>query len=75
MPHAIHGVDGLLSWSFVPVLHCAHVVALEPDAAGRIGTPEDTAQAAAFFLAEDSGFINGQTLYVCGASSIGRAGV
>jgi len=43
--------------------------------AGRIGTPEDTAQAAAFFLAEDSGFINGQTLYVCGASSIGRAGV
>ncbi len=43
--------------------------------AGRIGTPEDIAQAAAFFLHEDSGFINGQTLYVCGASSVGRSGV
>ena len=43
--------------------------------AGRIGTPEDIAQAAAFFLHEDSGFINGQTLFVCGASSVGRAGV
>ena len=43
--------------------------------AGRIGIPEDIAQAAAFFLAEGSGFINGQTLYVCGASSVGRAGV
>ena len=43
--------------------------------AGRIGTPEDIAQAAAFFLAEGSGFINGQTLYVCGASSVGRSGV
>jgi len=43
--------------------------------AGRIGTPEDIAHAAAFFLAEGSGFINGQTLYVCGASSVGRSGV
>ncbi len=43
--------------------------------AGRIGTPEDIAQAAAFFLHQDSGFINGQTLYVCGASSVGRSGV
>ena len=43
--------------------------------AGRIGTPEDIAQAAAFFLAEDSGFINGQTLYVCGASSVGSSGI
>jgi len=43
--------------------------------AGRIGTPEDIAQAAAFFLDADSGFINGQTLYVCGASSVGRSGV
>ena len=43
--------------------------------AGRIGTPEDIAQAAAFFLHADSGFINGQTLFVCGASSVGRTGV
>lgn len=43
--------------------------------AGRIGTPEDIAQAAAFFLDANSGFINGQTLYVCGASSVGRSGV
>ena len=43
--------------------------------AGRIGTPEDIAQAAAFFLHKDSGFVTGQMLYVCGASSVSRAGV
>ena len=51
------------------------ITALATIPAGRIGVPEDIAQAAAFFLHEASGFINGQTLYVCGASSVGRAGV
>ena len=51
------------------------VASLATIPAGRIGEPEDIAQAAAFFLDADSGFINGQTLYVCGASSVGRSGV
>ncbi|HNS86834.1 MAG TPA: SDR family oxidoreductase [Parvularculaceae bacterium] len=37
----------------------------------RIGVPDDVAHAVAFFLAPDAGFITGQTLYVCGGTSIG----
>ena len=39
----------------------------------RIGKPEDIAHAAAFFASERSGFITGQTLYVCGGLTIGAA--
>jgi len=39
---------------------------------GRMGTPEDIAQAAAFFLDERSSFVTGQLLYVCGGLSAGR---
>lgn len=42
-------------------------------AVGRGGTPEDVAQAAAFFLSPSSGFITGQLLHVCGGASIGSA--
>ncbi|PRA27921.1 SDR family oxidoreductase [Pseudomonas poae] len=41
----------------------------------RIGLPEDVAQSAAFFLDERSGFITGQTLYVCGGMTVGFAPV
>jgi NAD(P)-dependent dehydrogenase (short-subunit alcohol dehydrogenase family) len=37
----------------------------------RLGTPEDVARAAMFFAAPESGFITGQTLYVCGGTSVG----
>lgn len=37
----------------------------------RIGVPEDVAHAVAFFLAPEAGFVTGQTLYVCGGTSIG----
>ena len=40
----------------------------------RLGTPEDVANAAAFFLHRDSGFITGQVLYVCGGMTVGAAG-
>lgn len=43
--------------------------------AGRIGHPDDVARAISFFLSPDSGFINGQTLYVCGGLSVGAAGI
>jgi len=39
----------------------------------RLGTPADVAQAVSFFLDERSGFITGQTLYVCGGITVGLA--
>jgi NAD(P)-dependent dehydrogenase (short-subunit alcohol dehydrogenase family) len=40
---------------------------------GRIGRAEEVAAAIAFFLREEAGYITGQTLYVCGGLSVGRA--
>ncbi len=40
---------------------------------GRIGTPADVAAAVAFFLSEDTSFITGQILNVCGGLSIASA--
>ena len=37
----------------------------------RIGRPEDVAQAVAFFMQPQSSFITGQTLMVCGGTSLG----
>ncbi len=37
----------------------------------RLGTAEDVAHAVLFLLSPDSGFITGQTLYVCGGASVG----
>jgi len=42
---------------------------------GRVGRPEEIAAAVAFFLSEEAGYITGQTLYVDGGASIGKAGV
>jgi NAD(P)-dependent dehydrogenase (short-subunit alcohol dehydrogenase family) len=41
----------------------------------RIGTPEDVARAALFFLSADNGFVTGQVLYVCGGTTLGLAPV
>jgi NAD(P)-dependent dehydrogenase (short-subunit alcohol dehydrogenase family) len=38
---------------------------------GRLGQPDDVAHAVMFFAAPASGFITGQTLFVCGGSSVG----
>lgn len=40
---------------------------------GRFGKPEEIAAAIAFLLSEHSGFITGQTLFVDGGASIGKA--
>ncbi len=37
----------------------------------RLGLAEDVANAVAFFVAPDSGFVTGQVLYVCGGTSVG----
>lgn len=38
---------------------------------GRLGRPEDIAGAVKYFLADDSGFVTGQVLYVCGGMTVG----
>jgi NAD(P)-dependent dehydrogenase (short-subunit alcohol dehydrogenase family) len=39
-----------------------------------VGGPKDVARAVSFFLSPDSGYISGQTLFVCGGSSISGSG-
>ena len=40
----------------------------------RVGTPDDIARAVTFLLAPDSGYITGQTLFVCGGTSVSGSG-
>lgn len=40
----------------------------------RLGTPQDIAHAAMFFLDERAGFVTGQTLHVCGGLTVGLTG-
>lgn len=40
---------------------------------GRLGSPEDIAQAVSFFMDARSGFVTGQVLYVCGGLTVGSA--
>lgn len=37
----------------------------------RIGTPEDVANAVSFFASDQSSFVTGQTLFVCGGVTVG----
>jgi len=39
--------------------------------ARRVGTPEDIGNAALFLAADESSYVTGQTLYVCGGRSLG----
>ena len=41
----------------------------------RLGTPEDVARAAMFFLSPENNFVTGQVLYVCGGTTLGTAAV
>lgn len=42
---------------------------------GRFGKPQELAAAVTFMLSEDAGFITGQTLFVDGGASIGKAAI
>jgi NAD(P)-dependent dehydrogenase (short-subunit alcohol dehydrogenase family) len=41
----------------------------------RMGEPEDIANSVLHFLDDRSGFVTGQTLYVCGGKTVGSAGI
>ena len=41
----------------------------------RIGTPEDIAHAASYFLDLRTGFVTGQTLYICGGLTVGTSSI
>jgi len=41
---------------------------------GRVGTPDDVARAVMFLLAPEAGYMTGQTLFVCGGTSISGSG-
>lgn len=41
---------------------------------GRIGQPEDVANAVAFFMGAEAGYVTGQVLYVCGGVTLARSG-
>lgn len=43
-------------------------------AVGRIGEPEDIANAVAFFMSEETSWVTGQTLFVDGGSGLGGTG-
>lgn len=38
---------------------------------GRVGTPDDIANAVRFFASDESSYVTGQVLYVCGGRSLG----
>jgi len=40
----------------------------------RVGTPDDIARVAAFLLEPESGYITGQTIFVCGGTSVSGSG-
>ncbi len=41
----------------------------------RLGRPDDVARAVLFFASPDSGFVTGQTLFVCGGASVGSIAI
>jgi NAD(P)-dependent dehydrogenase (short-subunit alcohol dehydrogenase family) len=68
-PGPIEGTE--LFHDLVPVGSEKYLRAAQSVPVRRLGRPDDVARAVMFFLAPEAGFVTGQTLFVCGGTSIG----
>ncbi len=55
----------------IPAASAKMVAAAKQVPVGRFGTPQDVARAVMFFAAPEASFVTGQTLFVCGGTSVG----
>jgi 3-oxoacyl-[acyl-carrier protein] reductase len=55
----------------IPVASAKMVAAAKQVPVGRFGTPQDVARAVTFFTDPKASFVTGQTLFVCGGTSVG----
>jgi NAD(P)-dependent dehydrogenase (short-subunit alcohol dehydrogenase family) len=67
------GVDTPLWQSLNPPGSARRQQVLSSLPMGRLASPQDVANAVAFFLDERSGYVTGQTLFVCGGQSTAGA--
>ncbi len=62
------GIIETALWHSLPEDAKARLLKAQPT--GKIGSPKDIANAAAFFAADAAGYITGQTMFVCGGKSL-----
>ncbi len=62
------GIINTALWQTLPEDAKARLLKAQPT--GKIGSPKDIANAAAFFAADEAGYITGQTMFVCGGKSL-----
>ena len=55
----------------IPAASAKMAAAAKQVPVGRFGTPQDVARAVAFFTDPKASFVTGQTLFVCGGTSVG----
>jgi len=55
----------------IPVASAKMIAAAKQVPVGRFGTPQDVARAVTFFADPKASFVTGQTLFVCGGTSVG----
>jgi 3-oxoacyl-[acyl-carrier protein] reductase len=55
----------------IPAASARMIAAVKQVPVGRFGTPEDVARAVMFFADPKASFVTGQTLFVCGGTSVG----
>jgi 3-oxoacyl-[acyl-carrier protein] reductase len=55
----------------IPAASAKMAAAVKQVPVGRFGTPADVARAVSFFTSPDASFVTGQTLFVCGGTSVG----
>jgi len=55
----------------IPAASARMAAAVKQVPVGRFGTPQDVARAVMFFADPEASFVTGQTLFVCGGTSVG----